>query len=324
MPMCPYCHTMVSGDYQFCPECGHPLAVGEVVVGEAVEGRSKKKLAGIIIACIVAVIVIAILATRTPTYTLSTGVSPSGTGFISPSGGDYDSGVQVTLTAYPASGYTFDRWSGSTYGTTPTITITMDSDASLVAHFKTILTASEVLFSDDFSDEGSGWDTFSDEDGSVFYMNGWLHLTNYYSAPFATHTWAHQYFTDFILEVETKLVRGTDNNWHSVVCRIQDSQDNYDFGISADGYYAIIKRIDDEETIFVGPTYSTYIDQGVGAVNLIHIECMGSDLSLSVNGHLLEEVTDATFAGGDITLGASALTDTFTEVAFDNIVVSEP
>lgn len=58
MRRCSYCHTMVSEDSQFCPECGRPLPVGE-----ALEGKSnKKKLAGIIIACIVAVIVIVIIA----------------------------------------------------------------------------------------------------------------------------------------------------------------------------------------------------------------------------------------------------------------------
>jgi hypothetical protein len=69
---------------------------------------------------------------------------------------------------------------------------------------------------------------------------------------------------------------------------------------------------------------SAYIDQGKGVINLIHIECIGSSLSLSVNGHLLATVTDATFTGGDIGLGAAASGDTFTEVVFDNIVVREP
>ena len=58
--------------------------------------------------------------------------------------------------------------------------------------------------------------------------------------------------------------------------------------------------------------------------NLIHIECIGSSLSLSVNGYLLRQVTDTTFTGGDIALAAEAQAGTFTEVAFDNIVVSEP
>ena len=66
MPMCPHCHTVVSGDYQFCPECGRPLATGQVVVEGRVEGKSKKKLAGIIVGCIIATIVIVVIATRPP------------------------------------------------------------------------------------------------------------------------------------------------------------------------------------------------------------------------------------------------------------------
>lgn len=69
------------------------------------------------------------------TYTLSTNTSPPGAGFVSPSGGMYGGGVRVTLTARPASGYTFDYWSGSGSGTEPTITVTMDSDKNIVANF---------------------------------------------------------------------------------------------------------------------------------------------------------------------------------------------
>jgi len=102
---------------------------------------SKGKLAGIIIACTIAIIV-AIVITRPPptpipTYTLSVSVSPSGAGAVSPLGSVYDAGVQVTLTASPASGYIFGYWSGSASDTTPTVTITMDSDKSLTANFET-------------------------------------------------------------------------------------------------------------------------------------------------------------------------------------------
>ena len=70
-------------------------------------------------------------------YTLSTVVSPSEAGSVSPSGGEYESGDQVTLTASPASVYNFDYWSGDASGTTATITVTMDSDKSVTANFET-------------------------------------------------------------------------------------------------------------------------------------------------------------------------------------------
>jgi predicted nucleic acid-binding Zn ribbon protein len=62
MPFCPDCGTQASEDTQFCPECGRPLAVGRVV-----KGRSKKKIAGIIVACLIAIIVTVVIATQPPT-----------------------------------------------------------------------------------------------------------------------------------------------------------------------------------------------------------------------------------------------------------------
>lgn len=99
---------------------------------------SKKKLAGIIGGCVAVVIVIAAIATPTPTYTLSVSVNPPQAGSVSPSGGEYESGLQITLNATPASGYTFDYWSGGASGSTSTITITMDSDKSLIANFEPV------------------------------------------------------------------------------------------------------------------------------------------------------------------------------------------
>jgi len=255
-------------------------------------------------------------------FTLTTNVSPSGAGSVSPSGGEYDSGATVTLTASAASGYNFDYWSGSASGTNTTTTITMNSDKSVTANFATA--GPTVLFSDDFSQDTGVWDIFSDANGKVFYENGWLHVINHTDAPFCTYSVAYQYFADFILEVETKLIDGTDDNWHQVSCRWQSEGNYYDLSISADGYYEIFKVVNGEKIVLVEPTRSSYINQGVGAVNLIHIECIGSSLSLSVNGHTLTSVTDTTFSAGDICLEASSLSGTFTEIAFDNLVVTEP
>jgi len=290
---------------------------------------------GIIVGCIIAVIgVVGIVMSGGPatspepepttTYTLSVSVSPTGAGWVSPSGGQYESGTQITLTASAASGYTFDYWSGGTSGTSPTTVVTMYFDRSITAHFKAIPAAGEILLSDDFSDEAGGWDTYSAEYGSVFYEDGWLHLINNNPAQFATGTYAHRHLADFILEVETKLVAGTDNNWQIVISRYQDSKNSYYFGISADGYYFISKFVNGNEINLASATYSSYINQGVDAVNLIHVECIGSNLSLSVNGHLLKGVTDTSVTGGDIALVAYAYAGTFTEVAFDNITVTKP
>lgn len=107
----------------------------------------KKKLAGIIAVGIIAIIA-TILATDggwwTPPaqtyYALTTHVSPSGAGSVSvplsPSSGEYECGVQLTLTAIPASSYTFDYWNGDASGASATIVITMNSDRDITAYFE--------------------------------------------------------------------------------------------------------------------------------------------------------------------------------------------
>ena len=71
----------------------------------------------------------------TETFRLSISVNPSGSGSVSPGSSNYDSGTRVTLTATPVSAYVFDHWAGDAFGTSPTITITMDSKKSVIANF---------------------------------------------------------------------------------------------------------------------------------------------------------------------------------------------
>ena len=107
---------------------------------------SKKKLAGITVACVTAIIVVTALVILHPwrppvappplTYSLSIDVSPSGAGSVFPSGAEYAPGVNVTLTATPSTGYTFKCWNGSVSGTASVINITMNSDKSLTANFE--------------------------------------------------------------------------------------------------------------------------------------------------------------------------------------------
>ena len=66
-------------------------------------------------------------------YSLS--VTVDGKGTVSPSSGSYPSGTTVTITAMPSSGWKFDHWSGDASGTDPTITVTMDGNKVITAHF---------------------------------------------------------------------------------------------------------------------------------------------------------------------------------------------
>lgn len=182
-----------------------------------------------------------------------------------------------------------------------------------------------ALYSDDFSDQNRGWDIYSQADGRVWYQDGWIHLLNYTDSGEETDTRPHRYFTDFVLEVETKLVDGSDDNWHTVSVRLDDEFSYYEFSISADGFYRLAVWINDVDIDPSNtPTFSSRIRQGQDVVNLMRVEAVGNSLRLSVNGYFLTEMTDVRLTAGDIYLGTTSLAGTSTEIAFDNLVITKP
>jgi PKD repeat protein len=68
-------------------------------------------------------------------YDLMTSVSGSGSISLSPSGGTYSGGTQVTVTANPASGFIFLRWSGDLSGADNPATVAMNTDKTITAIF---------------------------------------------------------------------------------------------------------------------------------------------------------------------------------------------
>ncbi len=77
-------------------------------------------------------------------YTLTVGTVGTGSVALSPTGGVYDDGTVVTLTATAGSGWQFDNWSGALSGSTNPTTITMDANKSVTANFSEIPTTYTV------------------------------------------------------------------------------------------------------------------------------------------------------------------------------------
>ncbi len=79
--------------------------------------------------------------TSYPELLVSSVPSDGGTVSLSPSGGVYSPGTQVVMTAEPVGGYMFQGWSGdvpSGHENDVLITVLMDSDKTLTAHFSKI------------------------------------------------------------------------------------------------------------------------------------------------------------------------------------------
>jgi hypothetical protein len=69
-------------------------------------------------------------------FTLTVNVSGSGSVTKSPDKGSYASGTEVTLTATPASGATFEGWGGDVSGTNTTVKVTLSANKTVTATFK--------------------------------------------------------------------------------------------------------------------------------------------------------------------------------------------
>jgi hypothetical protein len=182
-------------------------------------------------------------------------------------------------------------------------------------------TGSEVLWQDDFSDPGSGWEVSDYSAGSVKYENGAYLVT----ASAQSYMWgaANRPFGDGTIEVDATQVVGpaNDNNGYGVICRVQSNGDGYYFRISGDGFYGITKFADGQSEALVDWSASDVINQG-DALNRISVLCNGSSLKLTVNGEVLAQISDSTFTEGDVGLTASSFEEgEGTEISFDNIVV---
>jgi hypothetical protein len=68
---------------------------------------------------------------------------------------------------------------------------------------------------------------------------------------------------------------------------------------------------------------SSAIHQG-DAVNEIVAECIGDQLVLHVNGELVDDVRDGTFASGDVGLMAGTYEKVGVDIRFDNFAVYRP
>jgi len=73
-------------------------------------------------------------------FTLTTAVSPTGSGSVTltPSGGTYDAGTTVSVTAVAGTGYVFKRWKGDLAGSVNPSSIVMSANKSVTAVFQKV------------------------------------------------------------------------------------------------------------------------------------------------------------------------------------------
>lgn len=182
-----------------------------------------------------------------------------------------------------------------------------------------------AIFQDDFSDPNSGWETWSDSNGSsIGYQNGGLRILvkekqfDYWSRP-------GKRFGDARIEVDAIKLAGPNDNDYGLICRYQDRNNFYAFLISSDGYGGILKVENGQYKVISGPqlTYSDSIRQGE-ALNHLQADCIGQSLVLSVNGQTIAQAMDSGFSAGEAGVIAGTNTTPGVDIFFDNFVVLKP
>ena len=188
-----------------------------------------------------------------------------------------------------------------------------------------ISSTSKVLFSDDFSDTGSGWDRVDQADFYTdYYENAYRIIVN----SDMSDSWANpddNVFGDVIVEVDATKNAGPDDNDFGLICRYQGAEQFYYGVISSDGYFGITKVTSSSSDLIGRDSleFSDAINQGL-ATNHIRFDCTGNVLTLYVNGQQVDQQTDSDYSTGNVGLIAGTYDTAGTDILFDNFFVYQP
>jgi hypothetical protein len=181
---------------------------------------------------------------------------------------------------------------------------------------------SDILFSDDFSDTTKKWDQVSEANRTTAYYNDAYRITINDINSDAWGNPGEESFTDIRIEVDATKNGGPDDNDFGIICRYTDLHKFYYGVISSDGYYGILKMTPSGGTM-VGNEKMAETDLVARgpASNHIRFDCIGSTLTLFVNGTQVDQQTDSEYIIGNVGLIAGTFADVGTDILFDNFMV---
>jgi hypothetical protein len=166
--------------------------------------------------------------------------------------------------------------------------------------------------------------TERESDYGVYYANGSYHM---YAEPDNSYVLVGDagVVQDGIVEVDATLITGDEDAAVAVVCRARDLDNYYSLGTLRNGHAFIRKSRNDEYITLAGGDHSVAIGGDLTAPH-IRGECVGSRLTLYVNGQKIEEVEDSEFEAGEVGLWVNAGPDatTLAHASFDNFEVHAP
>jgi hypothetical protein len=257
-------------------------------------------------------------------YDLNMAANPVGGGTATDetNGSPYAEGTTVSIKAKANLGYRFVSWTapagtvGNAIAAETTFTMPAQ-DVTVTANLEP--TPQLLIYEDDFSNRGSGWNEMSTLHGDFGYEDGEYHILvedpDYIAAAWNSRAGP---FTDFAVEIDARLVSGPDESGYGLTFRVQNNVDFYSFMVTGNGYYHLAKHNGEWVTLQAW-TGSDFISEG-SSTNHLMVVCRGTQIEVYVNGYHLATVTDDSFPDGSVGMVAYA-SGPDTLVAFDNIKV---
>lgn len=183
-----------------------------------------------------------------------------------------------------------------------------------------------LVFQDDFTNPRSGWQVQAGPAGSMGYQESlfWIQVQPPQTNLVAALPESYWFPPNVEIEVDARKAVGPDDNRFGVTCRYQDDLNYYWFAISSDGYYGIGK-VKEGKVTFINRDQmppSEAIKQK-DSWNHLGAACVGSTLSLYINGVLVDQQQDGDFSNGSIGLLAGTGAEGNVIVTFDRLLVKE-
>ncbi len=186
------------------------------------------------------------------------------------------------------------------------------------------------IFEDDFSDPTSGWGEEKGPEDDPWveeYASDGYRIYNPASETILQrlNEDAGTAIGDSIVEVDATVtgnVPEKDLTEWGLICRAQDYNNLYTFGVNIDGRPTIWKKIKDEWTELATGRASDAFRSG-NATNRLRADCIGSNLILYINGRKVLEAEDSALTSGQVGLYVQEDGEPI-EVLFDNFLVSSP
>ena len=195
-----------------------------------------------------------------------------------------------------------------------------------------------ILFSDNFSDPKSGWQTGSWNNGRVNYSEGSYDISVVDNNIF---TYLDRTFpSDVSIEVDVTVAEDEFTSgmagYFGAICRNHAQDDGYQFTFGGDSdmmfpksaYPSIGKLGDGTVTsLITSAEYGSIFlwPEHWGKIHHLRVDCIGDQLTLYINGYLVQRVSDAAYStDGRVGLFGGREGTANMLYRFDNLVIYQP